>query len=307
MKPKNKRSVIDLQRLATLKSPDVVYVISCYDDEYFCTTHAEGCWRGFFSLYLQAVYGIVFAKRVGIPYYIDFANLVYRYTDENKIYDQNFWNNYFEQKQADNQLKKIINIRSENYPLRIWNKKFIKTLHEQAVSEIVLKSESKQSIGKINSQFHGLKVLGVHIRRTDHFNEVAPANINVYFKVVDSRLRHYDKLFIATDDEHTLKNFVARYPDKIIYNHVIRSTGSLAVHADMKQGDRYKLGNDALLDCYSLAACNEAILSPSNLSYVVLLINPELTYQLVESWPAKWKRWETLIVFYLDKWNIRKW
>lgn len=302
----NKRSIIQPERMALLKKPKAVYTVSCYEVEYFCTTHTDGCWRGFFSLYLQAVYGILFAKRAGIPYHIDFANLIYRYTDENKMYDRNFWNNYFEQKPADNQ-KRIINIRSENYPLRIWNKKFIKTLHEQAVSGIIIKPEINREINQIISQFTGLKVLGAHIRRTDHFHEVKPANISAYFKIIDSRLNHYDKLFIATDDEHTLKIFTARYPQKVIYNQVIRSTGSIAVHADTKTENRYLLGKEALLDCYSLAACSEAILSPSNLSYVALLINPELPYQLVESWPAKRRRWKTLIVFYLDRWNIRKW
>lgn len=304
----NKRSVLLPERLARLKQPGAVYTISCYDDAYFCVNHSEGCWRGFFSLYLQGIYGIVFANRFGLPYHVDFGNLSYRYSDESIFNgDRNFWNYYFEQDPICKSNFKILNVRNENYPLQVWSRSFIRKLHEQAVAKLVLKTEMQNSIGQIKTQFQGLRVLGIHIRRSDHFNEVKQASTSSYFKAVDRQINSYDKIYVATDDESVLKDFRLRYPVKIIYISASRSSDKVAVHANLKTTDRYQLGKEALLECYSLAMCNRAILSPSNLSYAALLINPTLAYELIESWPARLKRWKTLIVFYLDQWKIRKW
>jgi len=305
---KNKRSEISPERLTRLTKPNVLYVISCYDDEYFCDNHFEGCSRGFFSLYIQAVYGIYFARRVGIPYYIDFGNVSYFYSSPERFNnDRNFWNYHFEQNPIAPNAVCVLNTRYENYPLRVWNRGYARGLNDRAVSQLVLKKEFKQEIDQIRAQFFGLKVLGIHIRRTDHFLEINQSGITAYFKAVERRIDKFDKIFLATDDETVLGEFLLRYPGKVIYNAVYRSSGIVPVHANKTIEDRYRLGKDALLDCYSLSICNRAILSPSNFSYAAFLINPNLEYEIIESWHARRIRWKTLIVFYLDKWKIRKW
>lgn len=304
----NKKSVLLPERLAQLKQPGATYIISCYDDEYFCLNHSEGCWRGFFSLYLQAIHGIQFATRIGLPYHVDFGNLTYRYSDEKNFNgDRNLWSYYFEQDSLGESNLKILNVRNENYPLRVWSRAFIRKLHEQAVTKLVLKADIQNSIDQMETQFKGLNILGIHIRRSDHFHEVKHASLSSYFKTVNRMINSFDKIFVATDDESILQDFILKYPEKVLQIQACRSSGTLAVHANMKTENRYQLGKEALLECYSLAMCNRVILSPSNLSYAALMINPTLEYELIESWAARFKRWKTLIVFYLDQWKIRKW
>jgi hypothetical protein len=308
MEYKNKRSIISPERKFLLSKPNAVYIITCYDAEYFCTTHEQGCWRGFFSLYLQVVHGIAFAKKNGLTYQVNFGNLIYRYSDERKFKgDRNFWNYYFEQPSIHEGSEKILNVRHENYPLCVWNRSFVRQLNKEAVSQIKLKGEIKLAVDTLQFAFKDINVLGVHIRKTDHFNEVKPAPVATYYKSVEKRIKNYDKLFVATDDESILQLFRERYADKIIFNSFARTTGQVPLHGNMGFEDRYQLGLEALLDCHTLSACKFAILSPSNLSYAALLINPELKYTIIESWSACLKRWKTNIAFLLDRWNIRKW
>ncbi len=306
---KSKRSVLSPERNEILSQPGTTYIISCYRDEYFCNDHLDNhCARGFFSLYLQAVYGIFFAKKLNLPYFVDFGNLIYCYSDKEKFNNnQNFWEYYFEQKPIDSQAHLVLNLRYENYPLKIWNRKFIKELHELAVADIKPKKELAELINNIKKQFEGLRILGIHIRKTDHHLEAAPVNDHVYFNLVNKQIHSFDKLFIATDDDAILQSFKERYPEKAICNPFIRSSGGVSLHRHMVVENRYVLGQQALLDCYTLSCCTKVILGPSNLSYCVLLLNPEIVYQLAESWEEKFKRQKTLIVFLLNKWGIRKW
>lgn len=304
---KRKRSVIEPERRLLLSDPQAVYLITCYDQEYFCDDHSNGCWRGFFSLYTQVVYGIYFANRLKIPFYVDFGNLHYRYSDPAKFNgDLNFWNYYFLQRPLSESVKTIPNIRYENYPLRVWSRRFLRKLNESVREYIILKSDIKQSIDSLKEKYHRERILGIHIRRTDHAIEVKPASDISYFNAIDRHINKFDKLYLATDDQNTLKECEKRYPGKIIYQDVVRSSGNTSIH-HMETEDKYLLGKQALQDCYMLASCSKVILSPSNLSYAVLLINPELDYELIESQSARWTRWKTLIVYYLDRLNIRKW
>jgi len=303
------RSVIPKDRIIALTKPKSIYVICCFEQDYFCDGHLEGhCWRGFFSLYLQVAYGIFFAKNIGIPYRVNFGNLDYFYSDEVKFNgNRNFWEYYFHSEPKDNTLTDVINSKFENYPLRIWDRNFIKKIHSVVFSEFSLKEDISQSIHKVKIQFEGHRVLGIHIRRTDHVFEVQPVKIEVYFDLVSRKISNFDKLFIATDDRDILQRFNAIYQNKVIYNDCIRSSGFTPLHGLENKENGYLLGKQALIDCHSLALCDELILSPSNLSYCALLINPEITYSIAESWKSKINRWKTLGAYYLNKWGIRKW
>lgn len=71
-----KKTSITNDRLALLKSKEALYVITCIQAEYYCKNHEDGhCPKGFFSLFLQAVYGIQFALQWNLSYYVDFGNL----------------------------------------------------------------------------------------------------------------------------------------------------------------------------------------------------------------------------------------
>ena len=305
----DKRSYINPERQKELNKPNAVYIISCVNNEFYCENHPNGiCQRGFFSLFMQVVYGIAFAGRHRLPFYVDFGNTVYPYTKKNPFYGEaNFWNYYFNQKNIGPSQTKVFNLKYETYPLRVWSRHFISDLYHRGVNQLELSNSMKLEVQRVQQQFNSKKVLGVHIRMTDHYLEVTPAGIQAYLKAIDKHLRRFDQLFVATDDSDMLDILKERYPDKIVYHPYSRSSGSTPIHRQDVNSDGFVLGKEALLDCYSLASCQMTLLSPSNFSYAVLLLNPEMQYELVESWGAASQRRKTLAAYYLNEWGLRKW
>jgi hypothetical protein len=297
--------IVHHQRMSTFKKPGNVYVITC-TDEFICN-HINGCGRGFYSLFIQALQGTFLAQRMSMPYYIDFGNRHYRYSDALKG-EPNFWDNYFIQPQSKpDSAVSIDNYPHEVFPICIWDRSYFKAIHTEVVSRLAWKPEVLAYLNRETEILKQHNILGVHIRKTDHFNETVPVPLDLYFKKIDQQINRFDKLFIATDDHNVLQILQNRYGSKLIYHQVHRSEGTTAIHSRIDIDNRYQLGLDALLDGYSLSLCKKAILSPSNLSYAACLFNPRLSYELMESRQAWQKRMKSLILYNLDRWNVRKW
>lgn len=303
---KGKRNVVHPQRLNYLQTPNTVYSISCEVSNFGCLTHEHGCGRGFFSLFIQAVNGIYFEQHTNLLWHVNFGNTAYFYSDAG-FESQNFWNYYFLQKEPSADSTLIINEAFEVYPIRIWEKSFIEKIHHKVITKLQWREDVWQFVLKNTAEIRNHAVLGIHIRKTDHSNELKPSPLEDYFTQIDRLLPSYTKLFVATDYKDVLETMRQKYLDKIIFHVAHRSRGTVAVHTMHNLLDRYQLGLEALLDCYSLSLCKKTIRSHSNLSYEACLFNPTMPYILIESREAWWKRWKTLLVFYLDKWNIRKW
>lgn len=304
-----KRSSIPKDRLALLKTTGAVYGITCFQTDYYCKSHNDGrCRRGFFSLFLQAIYGIQFANNMGLNYYVDFGNLEYSYSESWRFDgNKNFWEYYFEQPFNKPTGDIVYNSKFENFPLKVWDRPFIRQLHHTMISNLKIRSEIQVAIDAVKVRFNTGKILGVHVRKTDHYMEVEPVKDIVIFQMIDKKLGSFDKLFLATDDANVLGVFEKKYGNKLISNSFFRSCGKVAIHDNDDNSNGYELGKEALMDCFSLSFCDKVILSPSNLSYCALVLNPELPYEIAESREAKWQRWKTLGAYYLNKWGIRKW
>ena len=173
-----KRSLVAESRLKQLQQQNARYIISCYQNEFFCENHPDGkCTRGFFSLFLQVVYGIGFANRHGMPFYVDFGNLNYPYSsrtggDESK----NFWEALFIQPSLTTTDKPILNKQFEVYPLRIWNRNHLRQLYGFLNTGIEFNGALKAKIVEIKITMAKVRTLGVHFRKTDHFLEVRPVS-----------------------------------------------------------------------------------------------------------------------------------
>ncbi|MBL6447225.1 hypothetical protein JMN32_12960 [Fulvivirga sp. 29W222] len=305
----SKRSIINSERLSQLKKRGAIYEISCAINGCPCGRPQTGCGRGFFSLFIQAIYGIKFAGRLKMPYYVNFGNSSYPYSDPENMGGSNFWDYYFEQPLSDynGETKMVSNQFNEVYPLRIWSHGFLSGIHHDVIKKLKYKPSVKNILDNAKKRFEEYDVLGVHIRGTDHPGEIPPVGLDKYLAEIDKKIEKVDKLFLATDEQYVVDLFSDKYGDKLITNEVVRSEDSEAIHADSRISDRYQLGLDALLDCYSLSLCTSAILTHSNLSYAALFFNPKLKYKLMERWQPRVKRFKTLTLYYLDKWGIRKW
>jgi hypothetical protein len=301
-----KKTVIPPSRLRELRG-NVVYEIRCGTFDCGCRNPQSGCKRGFFSLFIQAVNGIVFSKRFQLPYYVNFGHTTYAYSQPGDP-DRNFWNYYFDQPIKDPvNLKIVENELIETYPLRIWDRSYIRSAAGVMSKELLYRDEVAKKFSELKKKFEERQVLGVHFRATDHPGEVTPVRIEDYFREIDRRQQRFEKIFLATDDFNIETEFSNRYGDKLWRNPVIRSLEGKPLHQDEVNDNKYQLGLDALVDCYALSLCSEALLTHSNLSYSALLFNPELKYKLMERPSTKAKKLLTLTLYYLDKWNIRKW
>lgn len=150
------------------------------------------------------------------------------------------------------------------------------------------------------------KILGIQVRRTDHHLEVKPVRLTKYLHVIKKEIKKFDKIFIATDDERFLKLAVDSFgKEKILFNKVTRSDNGEPVHTNRNNINKYGLGLEVLIDCYCLSYCNKAILAHSNISYAALLIHPALKYRILETWHGRIKRFQTLLLYQLDRLGIR--
>ncbi len=308
-----KRSVVDIERLSRLKSKQYLYTISCCVNHMcICKKESQVCLRGFFSLFIEAMNGIDFAIRNDISCHINFGDMPYLYSDPKKYDgDLNFWNYYFEQpfdiSEKENGTA-ILNDMFETYPLRIWDRRYFRRLNIAIEKHLRFKNPLKTALEEKSTLFERYNIIGVHIRRTDHSSEVEPISMTKILKTIESELKEFDKVFVATDDSNIIEILKKNISEKrILYNHVIRSDNNKAVHINMKNTDRYQLGFDAILDCYCLSLCDKTILTHSNFSYASLFFNPEQPYILLETRKSKFKRLKTLLVYHLDRLGIRKW
>jgi hypothetical protein len=274
--------VISEDKLRKLEQSGV-YTICCKVDDCPCENKSSVCPRGFFSLFIQAIYGIELATHYGASYYVDFGNCTYLYSDPKSI-DQNFWNYYFQQPTISPSLtnRLVPNSFAEVYPLRIWKRQHLVKMNQKVVSKLLFKDELERKLEQKRTFFRQYKVLGVQIRRTDHGNEVAQISLNEIFKKIKDRIRDFDYLFVATDDQNVFRHLETVHGAKLIPNEVVRSENNKAVHSNLEIKDRYNLGEQVLIDCYCLSLCAHSILIQSNISYAALLFNPDLPYTLLE-------------------------
>lgn len=305
---KEKRNKLTAARRHVLKQPGVIYTIRCPATHCDCAHFGVDCRRGFFSLWIQAIYGMYFANRLNISSYIDFGDKPYLYSDPAKYDgDLNFWNYYYSQNVDPKGGRAVPNKYIENYPLRIWKRNHFKKVHRSVVKSLVLKDQLQLHVNSLTEKCRNYRTLGVHIRMTDHPSEVEMIPLDRYLRVLKKKLKKYQKFFISTDDDRALDVMIKEFgEDRLIYQDAVRSENKEAIHTNMLHSDRYQLGLQVLTDCHVLSVCHAAVLVHSNVSYGALLLNPKLRYTLLESPRSRRSRWRTGFLYALDRWGIRK-
>jgi len=127
-------------------------------------------------------------------------------------------------------------------------------------------------------------VLGVQIRRTDHFLHGNFINLSCIIQLIQKELLNfeYEHIFIATDDVRCLTELLLIFKDKIIFNQgIARSTSDVPIHR-ANFVDKDKLANDVLKDAISLSKCTKILITSSNISSFALCLNKELKYEYMD-------------------------
>ena len=159
------------------------------------------------------------------------------------------------------------------------SEEYVKEMGKIITKYISLKPEVmiyiNESLKQINPEKK--RMIGVHYRGTDYNvgykNHPKVVKIDDYFAALDSVLQESTediKIFLATDEEATIKKFVARYGEKVIFfNDTFRSKDGMPIHfsKDGRKLHKYTLGLEILRDIIALSTCDYLIAGLSQVSY----------------------------------------
>lgn len=164
----------------------------------------------------------------------------------------------------------------------MWKKYF--QYNEQIFSR--LSRDSAQILGKRKDT-----VLGIHIRGGDYRqhwkNHPVQLEPKDYYEYIDEAIQNgFRRLFVATDDQKYLHEFVKRYGDCIcFYDDVIRTDDKEGVHSKKyKLNNGYRLGYEALRDMYTLSLCEGLVAGLSHVGTIARIekLSREENYRFIK-------------------------
>jgi len=227
-------------------------------------------------------------------YYIDFSNSIYK----PNIDDTNVWDNYFEQphiskRPNSDEIEKEVGIIFDAESEFVWchiqpntQENIQKRRHEfnEIINKYVkLKKHVQQKIDNfVENNFKGKRVLGVHLRGTDHPEK---KNVCEYMQTIKDELINYDLLFVASDDYERFRLTEITFKNKIVSYDSIKSRNTMPLHThqrdrrhDTSEEYQYKIGEDVIIEAYLLSKVDHLLCCPgSNVNYLARVINPVLS------------------------------
>ena len=142
----------------------------------------------------------------------------------------------------------------------------------------------------IEENFIGYQTIGIHYRGTDKFTtgESRIIGMQEILDIAYAKAQEFSnsQFFIATDQEEFIM-FAQNYfkgKNRLIFYNTFRSPNEKSIHHPHSHSARpsmAQIGEDTLIDMVLLAHCNFLIRTPSNLSVVSLIWNPQLPDQLI--------------------------
>lgn len=223
-------------------------------------------------------------------YYIDFETCIYKDASRE---EKNVWEYYFLQphtslKPVDEDIEKTVGIIDEEVSEFRFN--YLKNPNEETIKNIRLTYNNiinnyitlqphvdKKIKDFVKDNFEGKKILGLHLRGTDHPDKKP---MKEYMPIIKNKLRDYDYLFVSTDEEYRYKFIKAVFGDKVItYNSYKSSTDKSLHHTGHKPTYQYKIGEDVIIESYLLSKTNFLLcFSNSNVNFLSRCLSPNLDF-----------------------------
>ena len=126
------------------------------------------------------------------------------------------------------------------------------------------------------------KAIAVHYRGTDfkrnYNNHPIMVRIEQEIEEVQKLLDkgYYEKIFLATDEEEAIRQFVSVFGDKVVYySDTYRDDGgdeSIAFSTDAREHHKYKLALEVLRDQYTLTNCDALVCGYSNVTFLARIM-----------------------------------
>lgn len=277
---------IEYKRRGILHPDKTIYYIELGDES-----------LGFFAVHRLLLEALYFADVCGMVPVVKYKNS-FLYAEKKGLGNKNPFENYYKQpcniscREADMSYKVVDAKRYHLDMVRFVytgkkasydvNSNYLKNLAKIQHKYIKLNKKAELYVNNGIKDLIGDKsVLGVHIRGTDfkknYNNHPIYVTENQYIERIRALLekKHWDKIFVATDDKCILKRFHEEFGDRILYYHDTYRAGketSVAFSQDDRLNHKYQLGLEVIRDAYTLAACDSLVAGISQVSICARII-----------------------------------
>lgn len=295
IKDKNRRE--QMMKVGTSDCLTIEHHGVLYPDQLVYMIKVEAEYSGWFSIMNKIISALIVAKNYGMIPVIDMG--------ENQLYCEPSMMaegiplfEYFFRQPSEIQLKEVkdcCNVTYATYKQSLFfyhmfgnydtyqqDSIGVQQMASAITKFIRLNEETKIYIDKnIQEVLSEKRILGVHARGTDF---KAGFNNHAIYVTTEEYIEHarsamdkygYDKIFLATDEEQIVNKFRLAFGNRVVFHDVYRAKEDTDIGIHCSKCDRerhhYKLGLEALLDMYSLAACDALIASPSGVSFHAML------------------------------------
>lgn len=227
-------------------------------------------------------------------YYIDFENSIYKASDDN-VWDLFFEQPHTNEKPTKEQIEKEVGIIFDQESEFVWMETKPNTPEEIQMrrdkfcsvieKNIKLKPHVQTKVDDfVEQNFKGKKVLGVHLRGTDHPEK---KHMDVYLQAIKEKIKDYDVLFICSDEHDRFQLATVAFKNKAVSYDSIRSRkNGFPLHShphdrfygtDRSFEYQYKIAEDVIVEAYLMSKVDFLLCcSGSNVNYFSRSINPKL-------------------------------
>jgi len=200
--------------------------------------------------------------------------------------EDNLWDNYFLPINNLNKIDYGVQCNDYTYNLNVFNNIHNKKLwHKFYIDRIGFLPDIINDLDTFYKQyFDNKKILGVHYRSTDIYDEFIrlkqiserfnKASVIEYFDEIDTL--DYDYIYLATDSNIIFDAFNKRYSN-IISCATIRSDNNRGAH--YIANDRTKHGKEVLLETLLMSKCYYLLHGQNNLPACVHIMNPDIKFK----------------------------
>lgn len=199
-------------------------------------------------------------------------------------YGNNWWSYYCEPISLGQKVDPHIILGGNPYYIR-WSKgeKYRNQAFRLIQKYMRIKPHILEKIDALTKDFNNHCVLTVHYRGTDKIAEAPRIEYEVFLQAIQQAIKTFGqqsyRMYVATDEQAFLDYIIAHFGQHVLYNKdAFRSDNNTqAVHLNPFY-NRYKCGEDALIDALVLSRGNYLIKSCSNLSRWSTFFNPKLPF-----------------------------
>jgi hypothetical protein len=119
-------------------------------------------------------------------------------------------------------------------------------------------------------------LIGIHLRSSIR-NIIENSELSSNFNLINTLIKYKNKFDSEYDD---YKIFIAS--DTQLYINISRIESEDDSVPLLNNHMGYKLGSDILNDCYCLSMCDTVYVAPSNIIFIISIINPNINMKNIE-------------------------